>query len=121
MSKAIWGYLKELDLEVTWAKLFPGELPPDGNLGLVSWKVLPSGLGAPGLCCCLECVNGGRGPGPPSSSSDENSPGRGIGGGRGPSLQQRGRLLFLVMSYGFGGRQWKLLRPPAFFHCHMDT
>lgn len=41
MSKAIWGYLKEADLEVTWANLFPGELPPDGNLGLVSSKVLP--------------------------------------------------------------------------------
>lgn len=41
MSKAIWGHLKEPDLEVTWANLFPKELPPDGNLGLVSWEVLP--------------------------------------------------------------------------------
>lgn len=41
VSKAIWSYLKKPDLEVTWANLFPGELPPDGNMGLVSWKVLP--------------------------------------------------------------------------------
>lgn len=42
VSKAIWGYLKEPDLQVTWANLFPGELPPDGNLGLVSRPVLPA-------------------------------------------------------------------------------
>ena len=73
MSKAIWGYLKEPDLEVTWANLFPGELPPDGNLRLVSSKILPSCQGAPGLCCCLKYVKGS--PGGPQSL-DENSPGR---------------------------------------------
>lgn len=63
VSKAIWGYLKEPDPEVTWTNLFPGELPPDGNLGLVSSKVLPGCWGVPGLCCCLECAKGEAGGG----------------------------------------------------------
>ena len=61
VSKAIWGYLKKPDLEVTWADLFPGELPPDGNMGLVSWKVLPRCLGVPRLRWCLECEDRGGG------------------------------------------------------------
>lgn len=51
VSKAIWGCLKESDLGVTWASLLLEELPPDGNLGLVSSKVL-----AAWLARCLQAL-----------------------------------------------------------------